>query len=122
MKKIFFALISLFAICLLATGCSDSYEKLNQKVATMDGQTEFSQEEVGQMIDYLIDNVDGVMTTTDPKEKLEKYPYFANFISLVTVMEMRGQLSSENEMKFIDFNDKYSSYFLTDPYELELAD
>lgn len=119
MKKIFSAIA--LSIALLLGGCSGAdteYRDLNQKIVMMDGQTEFSQEEFGLMLDYLDRNVEGVMTTEDMTEKLEKYPYFANFLAIIHYAEMNNDLDAENREKCAAFMAKYHGFMTSDFVEV----
>lgn len=107
MKKIIFAIFG--CVALMMAGCTDNNQELNRKIETMDGQTVFSQKEFGQMLDYLNENVDAVMASDDMTEKMEKYPYFPNFMSMVRVADMRGELDSANREKFDALMQKYES-------------
>lgn len=111
MNRIAFAMVCLAALIL--GGCSSGGAKLrelNQKIVSMDGRTEFSQEEFGSMLDYLNDNVEGVMTAESIEEKMEKYPYFANFLAIIQYAEMHNDLDAPNREKCADFMRKYHSY------------
>lgn len=109
----------MFAGC---TSDSDKYQKISNKIATMDGKTEFSQAEFADMLDYLIANVDGAMATADLNQRMEKYPYFANFMQMIMVADMRHQFDPENQKKFNLFMEKYQpatpfpATFLEDEY------
>lgn len=110
MKNVLNILVATLLLLLGSCSSDSKYQELNKKITEMDGQTRFTQEEYGEMLDYLTENVDAVMTTDDLADKSAKYPYFPSFMQVIMVADMRHELDQPNQLKFVEFMDKYTSY------------